>query len=111
MRSVFYTGFLCIGLFACKKNNSMGAAPYRNVAVINGVNPCTYPCVVNCPCACGDLYFHFTDTTYINNIPVDNPEIFNLPMNAKFPVYVKVNWTNTTRCNTFAIKITAFQFE
>jgi hypothetical protein len=32
--------------------------------------------------------------TYTSNIPLDNPTIFNLASNVKFPVYVKLNWQN-----------------
>jgi hypothetical protein len=84
-------------------------APYQNIAVIDGRDPCEYACIINCPCACGDLYFHFTDTSFTDNIPIDNQEIFKFPPNTTYPVKVKVNWINTTRCGVFAIRITGYQ--
>jgi ubiquitin C-terminal hydrolase len=108
MKQLFIILFICIAIFSCKKQNSGTASPYQNIGVINGIDPCEYPCIINCPCACGDLFFHFTDSSYTANIPIDNPGIFNLPLNTKYPVYVKVNWQNTSRCSTTAIKITAW---
>lgn len=93
---------ICAFFFSCKKDK---VKTFQNQGVIGGVNPCASPCLINCPCTCGNLYFHFTDTVYTANIPLDNPQIFNFPSNVKFPVYVKINWLNTTRCGTTAIKI------
>jgi hypothetical protein len=101
----------CFVIFSCKKNNTQTAAPYQNLAVIDGRNPCESACLINCPCACGNLFFHFIDTSYTANIPIDNQDTFKFPANIKFPVTVKVNWINTTRCNTFAIKITSYQLQ
>ncbi|HSN08929.1 MAG TPA: hypothetical protein VLS85_07815 [Hanamia sp.] len=92
-------------LFSCKKEQKS----YQNAGVITGINFSQCPCVAACPCGCGGLFFHFTDTTYQENIPIDNPSIFKLPANVTFPFYVEVNWINTTRCGTFAITITDYK--
>ena len=101
---------LLIGLIfiSCKKNQLQS---FQNNAEIDGRNPCKYLCLVGCPCACGNLYFHFRDTAYTANIPIDNPEIFNFGSDTKFPVYVSVNWENTTRCGVTAIKITSYKIQ
>jgi hypothetical protein len=99
---------VCIICISCKKN-SQGAQPFQNNGVITGIDTRLCPCAVSCPCVCGTLVFHFTDTGYNENIPIDNPGIFNLNSNSKFPVYVRVNWQNTTRCGVTAIKITSFE--
>ena len=82
---------------------------YQNEGVITGVDLRECPIIAGCPGVCGGLFFHFIDTTYNTDIPLDNPEIFNLPSNTKFPVYVKINWENTTRCGTTAIKIIGYK--
>ncbi len=96
---------LCIAFFSCKKTKII---LYQNEGVITGINASQCPCIISCPCVCGGLFFHFVDTVYTANIPLDNPGIFNFPSNTNFPVYVKLNWDNTTRCGTFAIKITEY---
>jgi hypothetical protein len=112
MKQLLLLGLFCFAMFSCKKGTTQTAVPYQNLALINGRNPCEYDCLVNCPCACGNLFFHFIDTTFTDNIPVDNSDIFKFPANTSFPVTVKVNWVNTTRCSgTFAIKITSYQIQ
>jgi hypothetical protein len=101
--------FTALSFFSCKKS-SQDAGSFQNNAVITGLDVRLCPCVVDCPCVCGGILFHFTDTTYTANIPVDNAAIFNLNADTKYPVYVKVNWQNTTRCGVTAIKIINFQF-
>jgi hypothetical protein len=98
----------CFLLFSCKKS-VQGANPYQNNGVITGVDARLCPCAISCPCVCGTLIFHFTDTVYTANIPLDNPGIFNLSSGSHFPVFVKVNWQNTSRCGVTAIKITSFE--
>jgi hypothetical protein len=98
----------CLSVFSCKKS-MQDAGSFQNNAVITGLDMRDCPCVVNCPCICGGILFHFTDTTYTANIPIDNAAIFNLTTDTQYPVYVKVNWQNTTRCGVTAIKITGFR--
>src|ERR1700675_4156366 len=98
----------CFLHFSCQKN-AQNASPFQNNGVITGIDPRLCPCDTSCPCVCGTLIFHFTDTVYTANIPIDNPGIFNLSSGSHFPVYVKVNWQNTTRCGVTAIKITSFE--
>jgi hypothetical protein len=98
----------CILNFSCKKSVQTGSS-FQNNGVITGIDARLCPCAVSCPCVCGTLIFHFTDTAYTANIPIDNPEIFNLSSNSHFPVYVRVDWQNTTRCGVTAIKITGFE--
>jgi len=93
---------ICFGFFSCEKEK---VKQYRSEGVITGINLSQCPCIVQCPCGCGGLFFHFVDTVYTANIPLDNPQIFNLPGNVKFPVYVTLNWKNTSRCGVTAIKI------
>jgi len=99
---------VCLLFFSCKKNVQEVKA-FQNNGVITGIDARLCPCAVSCPCVCGTIIFHFTDTVYTSNIPVDNPGIFNLPPNTHYPVNVKVNWQNTTRCGVTAIKISSFQ--
>jgi hypothetical protein len=99
---------VCSWHFSCKKS-VQDANPFQNNGVITGMDARLCPCAVACPCACGTLIFHFTDTVYTANIPIDNPGIFNLSSNTQYPVYVRVNWQNTTRCGVTAIKITNFE--
>jgi hypothetical protein len=111
MKLMLFLVLFCYMVFSCKKNNTQTAIPYQNLAVVDGRDPCQYACLVNCPCACGDLYFHFIDTTFTDNIPIDNPGIFKFTTNTIYPVTVKVDWINTTRCQTPAIKITSYQIQ
>ena len=101
--------FFCLTVcsFSCRKSDMNG---FKNRAVITGFDHRQCPCTDICPCVCGTILFHFADTTYTANIPVDNQEIFKLDANTKFPVYLRVNWLNTTRCGITAIKITDFKF-
>ena len=108
MKRIILLSVVCLLQFSCKKSVQK-ATPFQNLGVITGIDTRLCPCAVACPCVCGTLIFHFTDTVYTANIPIDNPGIFNLSSNTQFPVYVKVNWQNTTRCGVTAIKITGFQ--
>jgi len=100
--------YTCFLHFSCKKS-IQESNPFQNNGVITGIDARLCPCAVACPCACATLIFHFTDTVYTANIPIDNPGIFNLSSNTQFPVYERVNWKNTTRCGVTAIKITSFE--
>jgi hypothetical protein len=100
---LLFIGATCI--FSCKKDT---AVAYKNEAVIAGINLTECPCVISCPCTCGGLLFHFTDSAYTENIALDNPAIFNITSGTKFPVRVKINWENTSRCSTSSIKITSY---
>ena len=106
MKLLFLLVFFCTAFISCKKEQ---ADAFRNKGVITGIDMRLCPCIAGCPCVCGGLDFHFTDTTYTTNIPLDNPEIFKLSPDTNFPVYVELNWVNTTRCGTTAIKITDFK--
>ena len=109
MRKLLPLVLLVMAGLTCSKSTSTGALSFQNTAVISGINLCASPCVLECPCFCQKIYFQFTDSTYTNNIPVDNPEILNLPQSVTFPVHLKLNWVNTTRCGQFAIRITSFE--
>ena len=104
-RIIFVLSIFLISL-SCQKEKEK---PFQNTGVITGIDLRQCPCVVTCPCVCGGLLFHFTDTSYSANIPLDNPGIFNLGADTHFPIYVKVDWQNTTRCGIVAIKITDFK--
>jgi hypothetical protein len=86
---------------SCKKNETL----LQNEGEITGVDARLCPCVVACPCSCGGLIFHFTDTGDNTRIVIDNPSIFNLPYDVRFPVHITLDWQSTTRCGTKAIKI------
>ena len=96
---------VCLVLFSCKKEKA-----FLNEGEILGLNHRQCPCIENCPCACGGLMFHFTDEADTTNIVIDNAAIFQLPANTHFPVHVKVNWQNTSRCTIKSIKITDYKF-
>lgn len=98
---------LCFAVAACSKH----PVHYQNKGVIRGWNPCDYPCVINCPCACGSYFFHFTDGPDTANIVIDNPDFFHFPATVHFPVPIEVNWLNTTRCHVRAIRITAYKMD
>ena len=74
-----------------------------NEGMITGDDP------TMCAC-CGGLIFHFINTNDNTRKPLDNPEIFRLPLNPKFPIYVKIDWqkTNYSACGP-RIKIVRFQ--
>jgi hypothetical protein len=92
----------------CFKSN----ADQVNTAVITGVNLRACPCNVACPCACGGIYFHFTDTGDTSNIIVDNPGIFQLSTQIRsFPVNLKVHWKSSSRCGMKAIVVGSFSFQ
>jgi hypothetical protein len=108
MKSILLLIVACLLHLSCQKTR-IEAKPFQNLGVITGVDARLCPCDVSCPFVCGTLIFHFTDTVYTANIPLDNPGIFNLSSGSHFPVFVKVNWQNTSRCGTTAIKITGFE--
>ena len=95
---------ICL-LYSCKKDK---AVVYANEGVITGIDMRQCPCLLECPCACGGLVFHFTNTGDTSRTVVDNAAIFHLPDNTKFPLRVKVNWQSTTRCDIKAIKVSSY---
>jgi hypothetical protein len=106
MKRTVFLLFTCFLYFSCKKDS---APSFQNEGVITGINTKECPCIVGCPCFCGGLYFHFTDSVDTANMLLDNPAIFNFGSNTKFPVYVKIYWQNITRCDTTVVKITAYE--
>jgi hypothetical protein len=106
MKLLFLFVFFSTIFLSCRKEQ---ANSFQNKGVITGIDMRLCPCIAGCPCVCGGLNFHFTDTAYTANIPLDNPEIFKLGPDTNFPVYVELNWVNTTRCGTTAIRITDFK--
>jgi hypothetical protein len=99
------TVIFIVVLISCKKKEVL----LTNEGVITGINPCEYACVIECPCACGNYLFHFTDMNDTSNIIIDNHAIFKLPSNTEFPVRVTVDWQSTTRCGVKAIKILKYK--
>jgi len=97
----FVLFFALLILLSCKKKEPL----LTNEGVITGINPCAYACVINCPCACGNFLFHFTDTGDTSNIIIDNQSIIQLPTNGKYPVRLTLDWQSTTRCGIKAIKV------
>jgi hypothetical protein len=108
MKPIILLAFISTIFISCKKDTT---SSFQNKGVITGIDMRLCPCAIGCPCICGGLDFHFIDTSYTANIPLDNPVIFKLGSNAQFPIYVQVNWQNTTRCGTTAIKITEFKIQ
>jgi hypothetical protein len=92
-------------LVSCKKKETL----LTNEGIITSINPCEYTCVLDCPCACGNYMFHFTDIGDTTNILIYNKTIFKFPANIQFPVRVTVDWQNTTRCGVKAIKILNYE--
>ncbi|MDN3657935.1 hypothetical protein QWZ08_19940 [Ferruginibacter paludis] len=92
-------------LYSCKKEK---VVVYANEGMITGIDLRYCPCLLECPCACGSLVFHFTNGADTSRMTVDNPAIFQLPDSPRFPVRVKLNWQNTSRCNMKAIKVTDY---
>lgn len=96
---------ICQIFFSCKKEKT-----FSNEGEILGFDHRQCPCVETCPCVCGGLIFHFTDRADTANTVIDNAAIFQLPANTNYPVHVKINWQNTSRCNINSIKITDYKF-
>ncbi len=106
MKRIILLLFICVVYFSCQKDKGKS---FQNDGVITCIDARQCPCLVGCPCVCGGLLFHFIDTVYTTDIPLDNPGIFKLASNTQFPVYVKIDWQNTTRCGVTAIKITNYK--
>jgi len=102
MKQAILLLFVFAAYSSCKKDKTKA---FQNKGVITGFDMRQCPCVLECPCSCGTILFHFTDTSYTDNIPVDNQQIFNFNSGTKFPVNIELNWQNTSRCNTTAIKV------
>ena len=99
----FFT--LMMLLVSCKKKEVL----LTNEGIITGFVPCDYACIVQCPCACDNYIFHFTDTGDTANTVIDNKEILEIPANTQFPVRLTVDWQNTTRCGQKAINILRYK--
>ena len=104
MRYFILLMLICM-LYSCKKEK---AAVYAGQGVITGIDRRQCPCTLACPCACGGLLFHFTNPGDSSGAVIDDATIFQLPDNTQFPVRVKINWQNTTRCDIKAIKVTSY---
>src|ERR1017187_9175700 len=90
MKFILFLAVGCFLQFSCQKANEK-VNSFQSEGVITGIDARLCPCSLSCPCSCGTLIFHFIDTVYTANIPIDNSEIFNLTSKAHFPVYVSVN--------------------
>ena len=89
----------------CKKHEIL----LRNEGVITGIDVRGCPCVVQCPCACRGLIFHFTDMGDTTRSVIDNGSFIQLPSSSTFPVYLTLDWQSTTRCGVKAIKIISYK--
>lgn len=104
MKRVLLLLVICLVQFSCKKETI-----FLNEGVITGVDVKLCPCVVTCPCACSSLIFHFTNRGDTTRIILENPCTIQLSADVRYPVYIKLNWVNTTRCNIQAVKITDYK--
>jgi hypothetical protein len=80
-------------LLSCGKTKS-----FMNTGVITGPDPRACAC-------CGGYFFHFTNVSDTSNKQLVNAGIFQFPINVKYPVFVQVDWQNSTFCGGYAIKI------
>ena len=106
MKHVLLLLVICLIQFSCKKEKI-----FSNEGVITGVAVRLCPCVVTCPCACSSLIFHFTSRGDTTRVILDNPGTIQLSADVHYPVYIKLNWINTTRCNIQAVKITDYKIQ
>src|SRR5450631_3982273 len=97
---------LCM-TFSCKKSETH----LTNMGVITTIDARGCPCVLPCPCACGGYVFHFTDMKDTSRTIIDNNSIIQLPSGTKFPVYITLDWQNTTRCGVNSIKILSYKLQ
>ena len=95
---------VCFLQFCCKKEKA-----FANEGVITGIDVRNCPCVAACPCSCGGLIFHFTNSGDTSRVYIDNSIIFNLASNYRFPVRVQLDWLSTARCDMPAIKIIRYK--
>ena len=95
---------ICLIQFSCKKEKT-----YSNEGVIAGIDLKQCPCVATCPCVCGTLIFHFTDRGDTARVILENTRMVKFPADMHYPVYIKLNWENTTRCNIPAVNITDYK--
>ena len=104
MKHVLLLLVICLVQFSCKKE-----IVFSNEGVITGVDVRLSPCVVTCPCACSSLIFHFTNRGDTTRVILENPGTIQLSADVRYPVYIKLNWVNITRCNIQAVKITDYK--
>lgn len=104
MKRVLLWLVICLVQFSCKKQTI-----FLNEGVITGVDARLCPCVVTCPWACSSLIFHFTNRGDTTRVISENPGTIQLSADVRYPVYIKLNWVNTTRCNIQAVKITDYK--
>lgn len=105
MKALVFIVAVSLLLFSCKKSQPA----FMSNGVITGVDVSQCPCRIDCPCACGGLIFHFTDTTNTSRVLLDNASDLRLSPDVKFPVQLKLNWVSTNRCGMNAIKITGYK--
>jgi hypothetical protein len=98
--------FLLFMLGACKKYNPF----FTNKGVITNFDYRSCLCVVSCPCGCGGFEFHFTDINDTSRTIIEN-NIIQLPAGTVYPVYLTVNWQNTSRCGVKAIRIVSYELQ
>ncbi len=97
---------ICLAQFSCKKETI-----FSNEGVITGVDVRLCTCVVTCPCTCSSLIFHFTNRGDTTRVILENLGTIQLPTGVHYPVYIKLNWINSTRCNIQAVKITDYKID
>jgi hypothetical protein len=105
-KTILYGMMALLAAFGCGKSQQ---GSFQHIGVITGYNEAKCPCPLNCPCVCGALLFHFTDTAYRENIYVDNAGIFQLSPQSQFPVYVQVNYKWADQCGVPVIHINGFR--
>jgi hypothetical protein len=109
VKFIFSILVICAMFLSCKKKSTM--VSFQNEGILTGMNLLTCPCVDSCPCLCGSYFFHFTNYSDTSNVVIVNSTILKLPSQVSFPVQIKLNWTDATRCNIFAVKITSYQIQ
>jgi hypothetical protein len=88
--------------FSCKKSTKY----LENKGVITGINVSACASIAACPNVCdGALFFHFTGVADTSQVAIDNPTIFKLPQDVKFPIPILVEYQITTRCGISAISV------
>jgi hypothetical protein len=102
--AVFFLGFLTL-VVSCKKHEPV----LTNEGVITGVDYRACLCTLDCPCECGGFLFHFTDMSDTSRTIIDNNSIFQFQSNDIYPIRVTVEWQNTSRCGTKAMKVLSYK--
>ncbi len=97
---------LCM-IISCKKQVNT----FENEGVITNLDFRACPCDVSCPCGCGGFVFHFTDMNDSTRVVIDNNSIIQLTPGTTYPVYLTVDWENTTRCEVKAMNILRYKIQ